>query len=73
MPVTLAPIGPHDPGGDSRAKGIANAKAIAAIPDLLKALTVIEEFSEEEGSPFALSVAATAKAALLKAGYTIAP
>lgn len=45
----------------------ANAEMFAAAPDLLAALKCIAEFGEAEGSPFALSVAKTAQAAISKA------
>jgi len=44
-----------------------NLKLIAAAPAMRAALEQIAEFAEEEGSPFALSVAKTARAALAKA------
>lgn len=45
----------------------ANSLLIAAAPDMKDALQAIAEFSELDGSPFALSAAKTARAAIAKA------
>lgn len=50
----------------------ANARLIAAAPELLSALVAIAEFGEANGGAFALSAAKTARAAIAKAtGETV--
>lgn len=48
-------------------KTMANARLIAAAPELLEALKTIAAFAEEDAGPFALSAAKTARAAIAKA------